>query len=115
MIDDAFARRFESIIYFPIPRPEERLRLWQQGFSKQSQLDQALDLEKISHEHTLAGGSIMNVIRYASLEAYAEAKGRIFDLKVKDKKNLAGVVVGDQVEGIYEQVLSLLVLSPAGK
>ncbi len=43
------------------------------------------------------------------------AKGRIFDLKVKDKKNLAGVVVGDQVEGIYEQVLSLLVLPPAGK
>ena len=68
-LDDAFARRFESIIYFPIPRPEERLRLWQQGFSQQSQLDKALDLEKISHEHVLAGGSIMNVIRYASLEA----------------------------------------------
>lgn len=68
-LDEAFARRFESIIYFPIPRPEERLRLWQQGFSKQSQLDKALDLEKIAHEHVLAGGSIMNVIRYASLEA----------------------------------------------
>jgi len=68
-LDEAFARRFESIIYFPIPRPEERLRLWQQGFSKQSQLDRSLDLEKISQEHTLAGGSIMNVIRYASLEA----------------------------------------------
>jgi AAA+ superfamily predicted ATPase len=68
-LDDAFARRFESIIYFPIPRPEERLRLWQQGFSKQSQLEKALDLEKIAHEHVLAGGSIMNVIRYASLEA----------------------------------------------
>ena len=49
--------------------PEERLRLWQQGFSKQSQLEKTLDLEKIAHEHTLAGGSIMNVIRYASLEA----------------------------------------------
>ena len=68
-LDDAFARRFESIIYFPVPRPEERLRLWQQGFSKQSQLDKTLDLEKIAHEHVLAGGSIMNVIRYASLEA----------------------------------------------
>lgn len=68
-LDEAFARRFESIIYFPMPRPEERLLLWQQGFSKQSQLDKALDLEKIAHEHVLAGGSIMNVIRYASLEA----------------------------------------------
>ena len=68
-IDDAFARRFESIIYFPIPRPEERLRLWRQGFSPQAQLDESLDLKKISQEHTLSGGSIMNVIRYASLEA----------------------------------------------
>ena len=68
-LDEAFARRFESIIYFPIPRPEERLQLWKQGFSTQSQLDESLDLEKISQEHTLSGGSIMNVIRYASLEA----------------------------------------------
>ena len=43
------------------------------------------------------------------------AKGRIFDLKVKDKKNLAGVVVGDPVEGVYDQILSLIVLPPAGK
>lgn len=43
------------------------------------------------------------------------AKGRIFDLKVKDKKNLAGVVVGDQVEGIYDQILSLLVLPAVAK
>ena len=43
--------------------------MWQQGFSKQSQLEESLNLEKIAHEHALAGGSIMNVIRYASLEA----------------------------------------------
>ena len=73
-IDDAFARRFESIIYFPIPRPEERLLLWQQGFSKQAQLEESLDLEKISREHLLSGGSIMNVIRYASLEALKNAR-----------------------------------------
>lgn len=68
-LDDAFTRRFESIIYFPMPRPEERLRLWQQGFSLQAQLDESLDIETIAREHTLSGGSIMNVIRYASLQA----------------------------------------------
>lgn len=68
-LDDAFTRRFESIIYFPMPRPEERLRLWQQGFSPQAQLEPALNLEKMAQEYTLAGGSIMNVIRYASLQA----------------------------------------------
>jgi AAA+ superfamily predicted ATPase len=73
-LDEAFARRFESIIYFPIPRPEERLRLWRQGFSPQAQLDVSLDLEKIAREHTLSGGSIMNVIRYASLEALKQER-----------------------------------------
>lgn len=43
------------------------------------------------------------------------AKGRIVDLKVKDKAVLKEIKVGDQVEGVYDQVLSLLVLPPAGK
>ena len=68
-LDEAFARRFESIIYFPIPGPEERLRLWRQGFSPHSQLEESLDLQRIAQEYTLSGGSIMNVIRYASLQA----------------------------------------------
>ena len=68
-LDEAFTRRFESIIYFPMPRPEERLRLWQQGFSPQAELETTVDLESIARQHTLAGGSIMNVIRYASLQA----------------------------------------------
>ncbi len=67
-LDEAFARRFESIIYFPMPRPEERLLLWRRGFSPKARLDAAIDLPRIAADHTLAGGSIMNVIRYASLE-----------------------------------------------
>jgi AAA+ superfamily predicted ATPase len=68
-LDDAFARRFESIIYFPMPRPEGRLRLWRQGFSPKAQIEAALDLEKVAQEYALSGGAIMNVIRYASLQA----------------------------------------------
>jgi AAA+ superfamily predicted ATPase len=68
-IDAAFARRFESIIYFPMPRPEERLRLWQQGFSPKAKLEKALKLDQIASQYELCGGSIMNVVRYASLQA----------------------------------------------
>lgn len=68
-LDEAFTRRFESIIYFPMPRPEERLRLWRQGFSPKAQLADSLDIEKVAREHELSGGSVMNVIRYASLQA----------------------------------------------
>jgi SpoVK/Ycf46/Vps4 family AAA+-type ATPase len=68
-LDDAFARRFESVIFFPMPHPDERLRLWRQGFPPQAQLHPALDLARIAQEHTLSGGAIMNVIRYVSLQA----------------------------------------------
>jgi AAA+ superfamily predicted ATPase len=76
-LDNAFARRFESIIYFPMPRPEERLRLWQQGFSPQVQLAPSLDLAQIAQEHTLSGGSIMNVIRYVLLQALKDERTTI--------------------------------------
>ena len=65
----AFARRFESIIYFQMPRPDERLQLWRQGFSPKARLDEALDLKSLAQDHMLSGGSIMNAIRYASLQA----------------------------------------------
>ena len=68
-VDDAFARRFESVIYFPMPRPEERLRLWRQGFSPLATLDRSVDLEALARDRVLSGGAIMNVILYASLQA----------------------------------------------
>jgi len=68
-IDDAFARRFESIIYFPLPRPEERARIWRRGFSPKARLGADLDLDAIARDHPLSGGAIMNAIRVASLAA----------------------------------------------
>jgi AAA+ superfamily predicted ATPase len=71
-VDSAFSRRFESVIFFPMPRPEERLRLWRQGFSAKARLDSGVDLDKLAREHVLSGGAIMNVVRYASLQALKE-------------------------------------------
>jgi hypothetical protein len=70
-LDSAFTRRFESIIYFPLPRPEERLRLWQQGISPKAHCEPGLNLAHLAREHELSGGAIMNVLRYASLQALA--------------------------------------------
>ncbi|HRI62590.1 MAG TPA: ATP-binding protein [Polyangium sp.] len=76
-LDDAFSRRFESIVYFPLPRPDERLVIWRQGFSSQSKLDSDIDLEKIAHDHAMSGGSIMNIVRYASLQALKHGRNVI--------------------------------------
>jgi DNA polymerase III delta prime subunit len=79
-IDGAFARRFESIIYFPVPRPEERAELWRRGIPAQARLAGDVDLDEIAREHALTGGAIMNAVRFAALAALAEGNrpiGRI--------------------------------------
>ncbi|MGR9052426.1 MAG: ATP-binding protein [Gammaproteobacteria bacterium] len=68
-VDEAFMRRFESSIYFPMPRPEERFRLWRNGFSEKATFDDGVDLKMLAEMHVLSGGSVMNVIRYASLQS----------------------------------------------
>jgi len=57
------------MIYFPVPGPEQRLRLWQHAFSARSVLENAVDLERIAEDYELTGGAIVNVLRYASLMA----------------------------------------------
>jgi SpoVK/Ycf46/Vps4 family AAA+-type ATPase len=69
-IDEAFSRRFESIVSFPIPNAEQRLRLWEDNFrDKPYPLAKGIDLEKIARDYEVSGGSIVNVLRYACLRA----------------------------------------------
>jgi hypothetical protein len=71
-LDNAFIRRFQSIIYFPVPEKEERLKLWQKAFSPLAQLGDGIDISKIAEKYELAGGAIVNVVRYCSLMAVNE-------------------------------------------
>lgn len=68
-VNEAFADRFESIIHFPDPTAEERLQIWQQGISPNAQLSSSIDLKTVAGSFELTGGAIMEVIRYASLDA----------------------------------------------
>jgi AAA+ superfamily predicted ATPase len=68
-MDEAFTRRFQSIIQFKMPGPEERLQLWKNAFSDICTLHTEIDMEQISEEHELAGGAIINVLRTCALSA----------------------------------------------
>ncbi len=68
-MDEAFTRRFQSMIHFTMPPAEERLRLWQNAFSGVCQLHQEVDLEELAENYELAGGAIINVLRTAALSA----------------------------------------------
>ena len=68
-IDDAFIRRFQSVINFPMPKAAERLRLWNNAFSSSAMMEGGIDLEAVADKYDLSGGTIMNVVRYSSLKA----------------------------------------------
>ncbi len=69
-MDEAFARRFQSTIHFPMPDAAARLRLWQDSFSGDGfTLAPDVKFETLAERHELAGGAIINVLRYACLMA----------------------------------------------
>ena len=68
-VDDAFARRLQSIIYFPIPEPRHRQQLWLNAISPSAQIEESLSFEWLAAKYDLAGGSIINVVQYASLQS----------------------------------------------
>lgn len=68
-IDDAFARRFQSILYFPVPGPLQRLELWENAFGDNLPLEAEVDLKQLAREYEISGGDIVNVVRYCALKA----------------------------------------------
>ncbi len=85
-IDDAFTRRFQSIIHFPIPGPKERLLLWEKGFPKEISMDSKVNLELIAKKYELTGAMIMNIIQYVCLKALSEEEFLILECDI-----LAGI------------------------
>lgn len=71
-IDEAFVRRFQSIIHFPMPRMQERLSLWQKAFPKKLELGKDVDLNQLAQKFELTGADIMNVVQYVCLNILAK-------------------------------------------
>jgi len=68
-IDDAFARRFQSLVYFPLPDVEQRHRLWRNTLNGKTHLAAGVDLLQLAEEYELSGGAITNVVRYGAISA----------------------------------------------
>jgi SpoVK/Ycf46/Vps4 family AAA+-type ATPase len=68
-MDDAFLRRFHSIIQFPMPNAQERLKLWKQSLPVSIKLSDHLQLPLIAESHEISGAAIINIVQYASLKA----------------------------------------------
>jgi AAA+ superfamily predicted ATPase len=79
-IDDAFIRRFQTIIHFPMPRPEERYEIWRKAFPSQIEIAEDIDWRQVATRFELSGADIMNVTHYCAIEALA-GQSRYLDYK----------------------------------
>lgn len=73
-IDEAFSRRFQSIIYFPIPDEELRAALWRNMLPSQWLGQDAEELIAMAAETELSGGAITNVVRRCALMMIHQAR-----------------------------------------
>ncbi len=76
-IDEAFSRRFQSMVHFPKPDKKHRRLLWEQMFSENFDLDSDIDLEDLAENYELSGGDMINVLRYCALEAARRGEKRV--------------------------------------
>ncbi|WP_449039536.1 ATP-binding protein [Parabacteroides goldsteinii] len=65
-IDEAFSRRFQSVIYFPMPTEELRAEIWRKMLKGWPE-DVDEDLITMATRTELSGGSIANVVRRCAL------------------------------------------------
>jgi SpoVK/Ycf46/Vps4 family AAA+-type ATPase len=66
-LDDAFSRRFQAMVYFALPNPDQRLRLWRNILGPR--VERHIDFDAVARDYELSGGDIVNVARRSTLAA----------------------------------------------
>jgi hypothetical protein len=90
-IDEAFVRRFQSIIYFPMPTPSDRQLLWEKTFAGGLPLAADINFKEIAKAHEITGGAIVNILKYCAI--------------MTAKRGGTEVLLEDLVEGIRKELL----------
>ncbi|SDD67891.1 AAA+-type ATPase, SpoVK/Ycf46/Vps4 family [Mucilaginibacter pineti] len=76
-IDEAFMRRFQSVIHFPLPNAEERHVIWKKSFPQKANLNGHINLEQIARKYELSGSGILNVVQFACLQMLAKKAAHV--------------------------------------
>ena len=72
-IDEAFLRRFQAAVNFPMPRAEDRRGLWIRAFPPQIAVADDVDWREIAGRFELTGAGIVNVAHFCAIEALANS------------------------------------------
>jgi SpoVK/Ycf46/Vps4 family AAA+-type ATPase len=71
-LDEAFLRRMQVVVEFPVPSYEDRLRIWRQSFPPQAPLGADVDFHFLARQFELVGGHVANISLWSALLASEE-------------------------------------------
>ncbi len=77
-LDDAFLRRFHSLVHFPMPVASERLILWKKSMPGNLTLDSSVSMDELARQYEMTGASILNAVHFAALQCYARNEETIY-------------------------------------
>lgn len=83
-IDEAFSRRFQSIVYFPMPDEELRVALWRSMLPEEWLGDDAEELIATAARTELSGGSIANAVRRCAVTLIETRKRTLDKVLLRD-------------------------------
>ncbi|SEO12234.1 ATP-binding protein [Mucilaginibacter sp. OK283] len=83
-LDDAFLRRFHSVVHFPMPNATERQNLWNKTLPAGLKLDASINLKELAEQFELTGASILSAVHYATLQSYEREDGILFHTDLID-------------------------------
>src|SRR5262249_46325378 len=73
-VDEAFTRRLDHIVDFPMPEEDDRLRLWRAHLPPSAPQAPDIDLRFLARQFRLAGGNIRNIAIGAAFLAAAAGR-----------------------------------------
>lgn len=73
-MDEAFLRRMQNVVYFPVPSAKERQILWERSFPERVKFAGDISLQHISSEHELTGSNINNIAYFCCLKLISDQK-----------------------------------------
>lgn len=83
-IDDAFMRRFSSVVHFPFPKSEERQLLWEKALPEKIVFSGGFDFRKMTDKYEISGANITNIVAWCSLMALEKEDYTITEAMIRE-------------------------------
>jgi hypothetical protein len=73
-VDEAFTRRLDAVVDFPVPEEEDRRRLWDRNLGPALPQSEDIDLDFLARAFQLSGGNVRNIAVAAAYLAATEGR-----------------------------------------